>query len=123
MAWPRSWWAPARALPDRFLDSGFDWTRLGAELRDLFDAGLRHADLNARNILVHDEHNDFPSLAFALARLNTDDHSPTPFGVFRDVDRPEYAQSVSDQVMAVSDAKGPGDLGALLRSNGTWNVT
>ena len=46
---------PARALPDRFLDSDFDWARLGAELRALFDAGLRPADLNARNILVHDD--------------------------------------------------------------------
>jgi 3-deoxy-D-manno-octulosonic acid kinase len=47
--------APARALPERFTDERFDWARLGAELRGLFDAGLRHADLNARNILVHDE--------------------------------------------------------------------
>ncbi len=80
------------------------------------------ADVGIENILVHDEHNEFPSLAFALARLNTDDHSPTPFGVFREVSRPEYSQSVSDQLVAASDAKGPGDLGALLRSNGTWTV-
>ncbi|MEL6893540.1 MAG: 2-oxoacid:ferredoxin oxidoreductase subunit beta, partial [Actinomycetota bacterium] len=80
------------------------------------------ADVGLDNILVHDEHNPFPSLAFALARINTDDHSPTPFGVFRDVERPEYAQAVGDQVVAASDAKGPGDLGALLRSNGTWQV-
>jgi 3-deoxy-D-manno-octulosonic acid kinase len=46
---------PARALPDHFTDRSFDWSRLGAELRSLFDAGMRHADLNARNILVHDD--------------------------------------------------------------------
>lgn len=80
------------------------------------------ADVGLDNIVVHDEHHDFPSLAFALARLNTDDHSPTPFGVFRDVDRPEYASLVGDQVVAASNERGPGDLGALLRSNGTWNV-
>jgi len=57
-----------------------------------------------------------------LARLNSDDNSPTPFGIFRDIERPEYAQAVSEQVLAASEAKGPGDLATLLRSNGTWNV-
>jgi len=80
------------------------------------------ADVGLDNILVHDQHHKFPSLAFALSRLNTDDHSPTPFGVFRDVDRPEYASMVGEQVMQASEAKGPGDLGALIRSNGTWTV-
>ncbi len=80
------------------------------------------ADVGLDNILVHDAQAPYPSLAFALARLNDDDHSPTPFGVFRSVDRPEYAQAVSDQVVAASDAKGPGDLGSLLASNGTWTV-
>jgi len=80
------------------------------------------ADVGIENIIVHDEHHPYPSLAFALARLNSDDHSPTPFGVFRDIERSEYAQAVGDQVVAASDKKGPGDLGALLRSNGTWQV-
>lgn len=47
--------APARPLPERFGDERFDWRRLGAELRTFFDAGMAHADLNARNILVHDD--------------------------------------------------------------------
>jgi 2-oxoglutarate ferredoxin oxidoreductase subunit beta len=80
------------------------------------------ADVGLDNILVHDETNLFPSLAFALARLNTDDSSPTPFGVFRKVERQEYSQAVGDQVMAASEEKGPGDLEALLASNGTWTV-
>ena len=80
------------------------------------------ADVGLDNIVVHDAQADYPSLAFALARLNDDDHSPTSFGVFRDVDRTEYSQAVSDQVVAASDAKGPGDLRDLLASNGTWTV-
>ncbi len=47
--------APARALPGHFGDPGFDWRRLGAALRSFFDAGMDHADLNARNILVHEK--------------------------------------------------------------------
>ncbi len=80
------------------------------------------ADVGVENILVHDEHHPYPSLAFALSRLNTDDHSPTPFGVFRNVERPEFASLVADQVVQASEAKGPGDLATLLRSNGTWVV-
>lgn len=50
--------APARALPAHFADGDFDWRRLGRELRSFFDAGMAHADLNARNILIHDETGD-----------------------------------------------------------------
>ena len=80
------------------------------------------ADVGLDNILVHDRYHSFPSLAFALARLNTDDHSPTPFGVFRQVERPEYASEVANQVAAASQNKGPGELSSLLRSLGTWHV-
>jgi 2-oxoglutarate ferredoxin oxidoreductase subunit beta len=74
-------------------------------------------------LLVHDAHRPESSLAFALARLSDNDRSPTPFGVFRQVDRAEYASSVSAQVAAASERSGPGDIGQLLRSNGTWTVT
>ncbi|MGD9995971.1 MAG: 2-oxoacid:ferredoxin oxidoreductase subunit beta [Ilumatobacteraceae bacterium] len=80
------------------------------------------ADVGEDAILVHDAHRADPSLAFALARLATDAHSPTPFGVFRSVERPDYGAAVGNQLAASSAAKGPGDLAALLRSNGTWTV-
>jgi 2-oxoglutarate ferredoxin oxidoreductase subunit beta len=80
------------------------------------------ADIDPRDILVHDAHRHDPSLAFALARLNSDDDSPTPFGIFRDVDRPEYAHAVAEQVLEASETKGPGNIENLLRSNGTWTV-
>jgi 2-oxoglutarate/2-oxoacid ferredoxin oxidoreductase subunit beta len=80
------------------------------------------ADVGIEKVLIHDQHHAFPSLAFALGRLNTDDHSPTPFGIFRSVERQEYASAVSGQLAAASEKKGPGDLAALLRSNGTWQV-
>ena len=79
-------------------------------------------DVGIDRILIHDIHHQYPSLAFALARLNSDDHSPTPFGVFRQVDRTEFAGAVGAQLAAASESKGPGDLQALLRSNGTWHV-
>lgn len=80
------------------------------------------ADVGLDRILVHNAHHPYPSLAFALARLNVDDHSPTPFGVFRAVERQEYASAVGNQLAAAAAKSGPGDLAALLRSNGTWQV-
>ena len=73
-------------------------------------------------LLVHDAYRADPGLAFALARLSHDDHSPTPFGIFRSIDRPDYGAQVSAQVLQASERKGPGDLSTLLRSNGTWIV-
>ncbi len=80
------------------------------------------ADVGEEALLVHDERRDDPSLAFALARLSSDVHSPTPMGVFRSVERPDYGAGVSAQLLQASQRKGPGDLAELLRSNGTWQV-
>ena len=80
------------------------------------------AEVGESALLVHDAHRADPSLAFALARLSNNNHSPTPFGVFRSVERSEYAADVTAQMLQAS-AKGPGDLTKLLQSNGTWQVT
>ena len=79
-------------------------------------------DVGIDKILVHDKNHHSPSLAFALARLNQDDNSPTPFGIFRSVERAEYASEVSAQVALASEKSGAPDMNALLRSNGTWMV-
>ena len=89
------------------------------------DGQLRIVDVieaGVDNLLVHDAHREDPGLAFALARLSHDDHSPTPFGIFRDVHRPDYGSQVAAQVMQAGEKKGPGSLGDLLRSNGTWTI-
>ena len=78
------------------------------------------ADVGEDALLVHDAHRDDPGLAFALAHLSANVHQPTPFGVFRQVERPEYATESSRQLLRAAEQKGSGDLGALLRSNGTW---
>jgi len=57
-----------------------------------------------------------------LSRLAPDAHTPTPVGVFRDVEGPEYSDEVGAQVDAAVDRLGPGDLAALLRSGSTWRI-
>ena len=80
------------------------------------------ADVGEDAIVVHDAERRDPSLAFALSRLSSDDNSPTPFGVFRRVDRQEYAAAISAQLAAAAQRQGPGALDELLRSRGTWQV-
>ena len=73
-------------------------------------------------ILIHDEAREDPALAFALARLATSVHVPTPIGVFRDVQRPEYAEETQRQLAVAQERSGPGDLKKLLHSGATWTV-
>jgi 2-oxoglutarate/2-oxoacid ferredoxin oxidoreductase subunit beta len=80
------------------------------------------AEVGEEALLVHDEARFEPSLAFALSRLAVGPTQPTPIGVFRAVERPEYGNEVSRQLAAAQEQRGPGDLGALLRSGATWDV-
>ncbi len=80
------------------------------------------ADVGEEAILVHDEQRDGPGLAFLLSRLATDPHEPTPIGVFRAVERPVYGDEMQRQLVEAQERRGPGDLTALLRSGGTWEV-
>jgi 2-oxoglutarate ferredoxin oxidoreductase subunit beta len=80
------------------------------------------AEVGESAVLVHDEARGDPSLAFMLSRLADGPHEPTPIGVFRAVNRPEYAEATSQQLAAALEQKGPGDLGALLHSGATWSI-
>ena len=80
------------------------------------------AEVGEDAILVHDEHRSDPGLAFALSRLSSGPHMPTPVGVFRDVDRPDYGLEVADQIERARGQRGDGDLAKLLRSGGSWTV-
>jgi 2-oxoglutarate ferredoxin oxidoreductase subunit beta len=80
------------------------------------------ADVGEDNLLVHDEASPYPSVAFAISRLATTRSMPTPVGVFRAVDRPEYASAVNQQLIDVTAAQGAGTLEDLLRSRPTWTV-
>jgi 2-oxoglutarate ferredoxin oxidoreductase subunit beta len=73
-------------------------------------------------LLVHDEKREDPSLAFTLSRLAAGPSEPTPIGVFRAVERPEYGSEISRQIADAEARYGPGDLEALLRSGSTWTV-
>ncbi len=74
------------------------------------------------NLLVHDESREDPGLAFALSRLARGPYEPTPVGVFRAVERPEYGEQMSGQILDAQSKRGLGDLADLLRSGSSWTV-
>lgn len=80
------------------------------------------AEVGEESLLVHDETRSDPTLAFALSRLASGPYSPTPIGVFRAVERPDYGSLVQGQLVDAAARKGPGDLGVLLSSGTTWTV-
>ncbi|MCA1825066.1 MAG: hypothetical protein LC640_12605 [Frankia sp.] len=73
-------------------------------------------------LIVHDEHEDNPTLAFALSRISSGPSMPTPIGIFRDVERPSYGEEIDRQIATARGTKGEGELAALLRSADTWTV-
>jgi len=80
------------------------------------------ADVGEDAILVHDEARQEPGLAFMLSRLSAGPYEPTPVGVFRAIDRPDYGGETDRQLAAAHDRSGEGDLAALLQSRPTWDV-
>jgi 2-oxoglutarate/2-oxoacid ferredoxin oxidoreductase subunit beta len=80
------------------------------------------AAVGEARLLVHDEHRTDPTLAFALSRLADQPTTPTPVGVFRDVQRPSYELEVQRQLANASERNGPGDIAALLNSGAVWDV-
>ncbi len=80
------------------------------------------ADVGEDALVVHDETRPNPAVAFALSRLAGGPTEPTPIGVFRQSNRPEYAAAAAAQVARAQAAASDASLHSLLRSNPTWDV-
>ncbi len=74
------------------------------------------------DLLVHDERNPDPTYAFLLSRLGSLPGFPTPIGVLRAVSTPRYEMQIAEQIRAVTEKKGRGDLARLLHAGDTWQV-
>ncbi len=80
------------------------------------------ADVGEDAAVIHDEYLEDSSPAFALSRLASGPHEPTPIGVFRDISRPEYSEEVTRQVATAQASEGEPDLKSLIFSGGTWST-
>jgi 2-oxoglutarate ferredoxin oxidoreductase subunit beta len=94
-------------------DNAFDFVRDEKENR-LY---LKHGEPAGDTGITHDE-TDFAT-AFALSRVTYATHGTVPLGVFRDVQRDSYDELVAAQL---ANAKGDGDLQALVGSGDTWSI-
>ncbi len=75
----------------------------------------------SKGVAVHYERHETPAYAFALASLARPDF-PLPIGVFRAVEKASYESALEAQVQSAIQARGAGDLKALLNSGDTWRV-
>lgn len=71
-------------------------------------------------VLIHDEKEATGALAFHLSRLSHPEY-PVPVGVFRNVERPSYADAMRAQIDSAV-AKNPPSLENLFNSGSTWTV-
>jgi len=78
--------------------------------------GVTEADL-----LVHDQYSEDPTLAWMLSRMEPP-HFPVPVGIFRQVQKPTYADMVLKQNEAARTKRGGGDLRKLFHAADTWEV-
>lgn len=86
------------------------------EVVTLGENGITEEDL-----LVHDENQENPSVAFMLSRMKYP-HFPVPIGVFRSVKRPTYNDLMREQNEKHRAVKGEGDLQKLLGAGDSWEV-
>jgi 2-oxoglutarate ferredoxin oxidoreductase subunit beta len=92
----------------------------GVEITDLTTNPDREPDL-----IIHDEHNPDPSLAFALSRLtDTGTIHHAPIGIFRNTNRPTYDDQARTQITtATKNLHNPTTALTNLINNGdTWTV-
>jgi 2-oxoglutarate ferredoxin oxidoreductase subunit beta len=82
---------------------------------------LGEGGITAADVLVHNEKDENPTLAFLLSRM-TPPEFPTPIGVFRAVRRPTFSEAVHQQIAEITAAKGTGDLEKLFAQGDTWVV-
>ena len=73
-------------------------------------------------LLVHDEKQRDPTLAFILSHMIENPELPVPVGVFRSVEQMCYEEALNQQIATAKERYGEPNLQALLESGDTWEV-
>ena len=97
-------------------DKGIRINGLKPEVVELGKDGITEKD-----ILVHDETIEDPTVAFMLSRMDYPDY-PVPVGVIRAVQRPTYDGLLEAQLAKAIEDQGEGDIAELFRQGDTWEV-
>ena len=76
---------------------------------------------SASDCLVWDETRSNPAIAFMVAQMSPPNF-PTPIGVLRRVDLPNFESGMIGQIEREKERKGEGSLEQLLKSGDVWTV-
>ncbi len=74
-----------------------------------------------KNVLVHNAKELSPNYSYLLTQLEYPE-MPVPFGVFRDIQKPTYEEMLSEQVKAITQKRGVGNLKDILYTSEVWKV-
>lgn len=83
---------------------------------------LASGSFSKDDLLVHDEFSEEPILAMILAHMTDHPDYPTPIGIFRQVQRETYDGGIRNQINAVTEKRGKGNLEKILFGANTWEV-
>ena len=88
---------------------------LQAETIDITDS------TNLSTLLVHNQKSEDPLMAHLLSGMDFPDF-PVPMGIFRQVEHPQFEESVETQIQNQIGNKGKGDLRKLIRGSQVWEA-
>lgn len=98
-------------------DKGIRLNGFNLEVVSLSDGNEHPGDL-----LVHDEKQSEPTLAFILSHMIETPELPVPLGVFRSVEKMCYEEALTQQIEMAKERSGEPNLQSLLESGDTWEV-
>ncbi len=75
---------------------------------------------SVNDLLIHDESSR--ELAFILSSFVDHAHLPMPVGVFLDIQRDSYEETIAKQFEQVYEKGGKGDINDLLKGRSTWEI-
>lgn len=93
----------------------------GVRLKGLKPEVVNIKDVNASELIVHDEKSATPHYSYLLTQMAYPE-MPVPFGVFRAIEKPTYEQMMTDQIKEATKKKGKGTLQDLIYGAETWTV-
>ena len=85
---------------------------------------LTSGEWSKDDLWVHDKTDKFKSsmLFRFFGKTVFKEDLPRPFGIFYQKERSTYDSDLNEQLQRAVEAKGPGDLDALLRGKNTWEI-
>ena len=94
----------------------------GLRLRSVDLGGAQTAGAASADDCVVYDSTDKALALLVTSQMFWDPDLPRPFGVLYREERPTYDAVLNEQVAAVTEQKGPGDLAALLAAGDTWTI-